>query len=144
MSEIPVNVEPEGEGFETSCSCCDRPIHWGHGWLMSEGRSLAAFWFQWPEGHQGRFSLAVARFTHDEQLIPGVISISAEIRDGALRYGIDDINQGLWPDFFDSFGGLAGRDGGLRDKQLLFALVDAITENDRRLSSRILAVGLHS
>jgi hypothetical protein len=143
MSDIPVSVEPEGEEYATRCSCCGRPIHWGHGWLMSEGRSLAAFWYQWAEGHQGKFSLAIARFDDRECLIPGVVCMSAEIRDDALHYGVYESNEAPWPSF-GKFGAIAEREHALRDKAWLFSLVDAITANDRRLSTRILASGLHS
>lgn len=143
MSDIPVNVEPEGE-FETPCSCCGRPIFWGHGWLMSDGKSLAAFWYRWSEGHLGRLDLAIARFDENEHLIPGVASISAEIRDEALHYGVNEPEQLSWPDFFESFGGLVARNDALRYRAWLFTLVDAIAANDQRLSSRILASGLRS
>jgi len=143
MSELPVSVEPEGEEYATACSCCGRPIYWGHGWLMSEGKSLAAFWYQWSEGHVGRFCLGVARFDGQDRLIPGVVCISAEIRDEALHYGVYEREQAPWPDF-GAFGAVAEREHALHDKESLFALVDAITANDPRLSSRILASGLHS
>ena len=143
MSEMPVSVEPEGDECETRCSCCGRPVYWGHGWLMSDGRSLAAFWYQWSEGHQGRFCLAVARFNDEERLIPGVVCMSAEIRDEALRYGVSEPEQAPWPDF-GAFGAVATREHALHDREWVFALVDAITTNDRRLSSRILASRLHS
>ena len=110
---------------------------------MSEGRSLAAFWYQWSEGHQGRFRLAVARFNEEDVLIPGVVCMAAVIKEDALHYGVCEANEAPWPDF-GAFGPVAEREHALDDKDWLFTLVDAITENDPRLSSRILANGLHS
>jgi hypothetical protein len=138
MQEIPVSIEPEGEEFFTSCVCCGRPIYWGHGWLMSEGHSLAAFWYQWSEGHQGRFSLAIARFDDEDCLVPGVVCVSARIEDRALKYGVLEPDAAPWPNF-GAFGGIAERAVALSDSQRVFSLVDAITENDRRLSTRIRA-----
>ena len=143
MSEIPVSVEPEGEEFSTACSCCGRPIHWGHGWLTSSGRSLAAFWYQWSEGHLGRFALAVARFDEEDCLIPGVVCVLAKVEEQALQYSILEPETAPWSGF-EAFGHISRREQGLLDRQRVFALVDAITENDRRLSSRILASGLQS
>ena len=141
MAEIPIFIEPEGEEFSTRCSCCNRPIHWGHGWLMSQGQSLAAFWYQWAEGHQGRFSLAIARFDEEDHLIPGVVCVSARIDAQALIYTVLEPEDAPWPDF-GAFGAIAGREPALEDGQRIFSLVDAIAANDSRLSTRILTTGL--
>lgn len=140
MPDIPCAVEPEGE-YEFFCACCNRPVYDGHGWLMSGKRSLAAFWYQWPEGHEGKFVLAIARFDDAEHLIPGVAFVSAEIKDEALRYSVCEPEQSPWADF-GPFGAVATRESALQDRDWLFSLVDAITANDPRLSSRILASGL--
>ena len=141
MQELPVSIEPEGEEFSTLCSCCSRPIYWGHGWLMSEGQSLAAFWYQWSEGHQGRFNLAVARFDDEDCLVPGVVCVSARIEAQALIYAVLEPEAAPWSNF-GAFGAVADRESALEDGKRVFALVDAISANDRRLSARILTAGL--
>jgi hypothetical protein len=142
MQKIPVSVEPEGEEYSTQCSCCGRPVHWGHGWLMSESRPLAAFWYQWPEGHEGRFNLAIARFSDEEFLVPGVVCVAARVEGDALVYSILERDECSWSDF-GKFGEIATREQGLLDRQNVFRLVDAIAANERRISSRILGSGLH-
>lgn len=143
MRDFPISIEAEGEEFSTLCSCCSRPIYWGHGWLMSEGQSLATYWYQWSEGHQGRFSLAIARFDNDDLLIPGVVCVSAKIEAHALVYTVLEPEVAPWPNF-GAFGVIADRKSALEDGQRVFALVDAIAANDSRLSTRILATGLQA
>ena len=143
--EIPVAAEPEGEEFDTSCGCCGRPIYHGHGWLTSEGRSLAAYWYQWSEGHEGRFFLAIARFDDEDCLIPGVATFSGSIAEGETRYSTVDPPDAPWdPLLTKSFGPMLTRDLALAHRGEFFAFVDAITANDQRLSSRILRCGLQA
>lgn len=141
--EIAVSATREGGEFQTLCGCCQRPIHWGHGWLESEAGALAAYWYQWPEGHDGRHFLAVARFDEHEQLVPGVVCIAASIGDGELRYAICDAEDAPWKDF-GSFGSLVNRGDALDDQARIFALVDAIEANESAISSRILSCGLRA
>ena len=141
MKDLPISIEPEGEESSNLCSCCSRPIYWGHGWLISEGQSLAAFWYQWSEGHQGRFSLAIARFDDEEFLVPGVVCVSARIEAQALIYAVLEPEAAPWSNF-GAFGAVADRESALEDGKRVFALVDAISANDRRLSARILTAGL--
>jgi hypothetical protein len=143
MVDIPVSATAEGTEFETRCSCCGRPIYWGQGWLESGKSTLAAYWYQWSEGHQGRFVLAVARFNENDVLIPGVASAEACMEAGAIRYSILEPSETPWPDL-SRFGPLLGREAVLQDKTETFELIDAITANDRRLSSRILGSGLQA
>lgn len=105
---------------------------------MCERRSLAAFWYQWSEGHQGRFNLAIARFTDEEILVPGVVCIRAQIEDQALKFDVLEPSAVPWSSF-GAFGAVAERAIALKDRQRIFSLVDAITANDCRLSTRILA-----
>jgi len=110
---------------------------------MSEGQSLAAFWYQWSEGHQGRFSLAIARFDDEDFFVPGVVCVSARIEAQALVYTVLEPEAAPWPNF-GTFGAIADRESALEDRQRVFALVDAIAANDSRLSTRILAAGLQA
>lgn len=137
MSTIAVRATPEGAEFETHCSCCGRPIYWGQGWLESPPATLATYWYQWSEGHQGRFMLALARFDSEEVLIPGVVSVSACIEADAIQYSILEPSGAHWPDL-SRFGSLLGRDAALQHKAEIFVLIDAITANDQRISTRIL------
>jgi hypothetical protein len=143
MSDIHISATPEGEEFETRCDCCGRPIYWGHGWLDSSNASLAAYWYQWSEGHQGRFVLAIARFDSDENLIPGVASVSGHIETDAIHYSILEPSETSWMNL-SRFGPLLSREAALPDKAHLFELVDAISANDQRLSARILASGIQA
>lgn len=143
MLEIAVTATREGEEFQTLCECCRRPVHWGYGWLESEAGALAAYWYQWPEGHEGRHFLGIARFDEQEQLVPGVVCISALIDDRQMKYVICNPGDAPWTDF-GSFGPIASRDDALRDHARIFALVDAIEANESAISSRILASGLRA
>lgn len=143
MDDLPVAVEPEGDEYVTSCSCCGRPVQWGHGWLVSEERSLAAFWYRWSEGHQGRFDLAVARFDERDVLVPGVVCLQAQIEGQSLIYGVLEPSAAPWSNF-GAFGPIEERSAALQDGARVFSLVDAITANDGRLSVRILSSGLHA
>jgi hypothetical protein len=143
MEDLPVTVEPEGEEFATACACCRRPIYWGHGWLMSANLSLAAFWYHWSEGHQGRFSLARARFDDQEVLVPGVVCVQAQIEDQALKYSVLEPSAVPWSTF-GAFGAVAERAVGMEDREKVFSLVDAIAANEGRLSTRILASSLQA
>ena len=138
MSDISVSASPEGEEFETLCNCCGRPIYWGHGWLDSEMGALAAYWYQWSEGHQGRFALAVARFDEKEHLIPGVVSVSAWIENEALNFSIIEPSETSWMNL-ERFGPLLSRAKGLDSKNEVFEIVDAIVANEQRISNRILS-----
>ena len=143
MDEIAVTATPQAEEFQTLCACCQRPIHWGHGWLESRAAALAAYWYQWPEGHQGQHFLAIARFDDQEQLVPGVVCVHASMAHGALRYRICDASDAPWKDL-GTFGAIIDRDAALADGDRIFALVDAIEANDKAISSRVLACGLSS
>jgi hypothetical protein len=141
MINIPVTTSPEGEEFETHCTCCGRPIFWGHGWLDSEKGALAAYWYQWSEGHQGRFALAVARFDDNEHLIPGVVSVTGRIENEAINYSIVEPYEAYWTNL-ERFGPMLNREVALTCKTQIFEIVDAIVANDQRISSRILSCGL--
>ena len=143
MAQIPISAVPEGEEFATNCICCGRPIYWGMGWLESESKTLAAYWYHWSEGHQGLFRLAVARFDDEENLVAGVAQISGQVDPKEIRYSIVDADDCPWGDF-GSFGPVISRARALEHKGWIFNLVDAIAANERRLSSRILACGLHT
>lgn len=144
MNTVQVTAMPEGDEFETQCGCCGRPIYWGHGWLESTGKALASYWYQWSEGHLGKFYLAVARFEANENLIPGVSSVVGQITDEAIQYSIVNSLQANWGDMVKSFGPLLNREDSLINKTSIFELTDAIAANDPRISSRILASGLQA
>jgi hypothetical protein len=140
---INVKADPDGEEYETQCACCGRPIYWGYGWLSSGETSLAAYWYQWSEGHQGRFCLAVARFDEDDCLIPGVACVSGRLQSGSIHYSILNPEDSPW-ESFGSFGPPADRATALEEKGEIFSLIDLITANENRISSRIIASGLQS
>ena len=91
---------------------------------------LAAYWYQWAEGHEGCFGLE-----------PGIVSISALIDQDNISYSVKDADDDAWPQFLDFFndnGGLLDRQAALQDASRVFSLVDAIAANDARLVARIL------
>ena len=69
--------------------------------------------------------------------------MAAKIEEQALQYSTLEPEAAPWSGF-EAFGHIASREQGLLDRKNVFALVDAITENDRRLSSRILASSLQN
>jgi len=133
-------AEPEGDEIQTSCSCCGRSIFWDHGWLTSEGKSLAAYWYNWSTGHSGRFVLKLALFDEQDVLVPGVVSIAARIEQQAIHYSIVEPKEAIWSGLdLSRFGPAMRRAESLSHKKHLFAVVDAIAAREGRLSSRILS-----
>ena len=137
-------AEPEGDEIETSCTCCGRSIFWGHGWLTSEDKSLAAYWYSWSTGHAGRFVLKLALFDEQDVLVPGVVSIAAHIDQQAIHYSVVEPEEAIWSGLdFTGFGPALSRAEALGHQKHLFAVVDAISARERRLSSRILSEAQH-
>ena len=141
MNNIGFRVEEVDDEYSTQCACCGRAIHWGHGCLLSGEQMLAAYWYQWADGHEGRFGLALARSNADDTMEPGIVSISALIDQDNISHLMKDADDDAWPQFLDFFnenGGLLDRQTVLQDASRVFSLVDAIAANDARLVARIL------
>ena len=85
--------------------------------------------------------MAIARFDEQEQLVPGVVCVSASINDGEIQYSICDAADAPWKNL-GSFGSIIDRDDALEDQGRIFALVDAIEANESAIASRIVACGL--
>jgi hypothetical protein len=143
MDRVVFVATPDGDEYETKCTCCGRPIYWGYGWLESGRAPLAAYWYQWSEGHEGRFCLAIARFDEEEHLVPGVVCVRAWVHSNSIHYSVLEPPDAPWSDF-GKFGAAAGREEALTDKSRVFELVDAIAANEKRISSRIDSSGLHA
>ena len=142
MTEISVWTEPQGEESESICACCDRLLHEGEGVLISESGDLADYAYRWADGHESRFSLAVSAC--DEHGEPcGLAVVSCRSDGESLIYSIVEPADSPWPDN-DVFGPVLSRHQILVEKLVpsLFNLVDAITTNDDRISSRILSASL--
>jgi len=140
-----VRVIPDGEEHESACSCCGRPIYSGYGELHTDTAALADYWYRWAEGHEGRFTLAVA--IRDESGEPvedgGVFVISGRVDPESIVYSVLEPDDSPFGDF-GAYGRVIDRETALANAGAtnLFNLVDAISENERRLSSRILSCGL--
>jgi hypothetical protein len=139
MSSIRVRIEQRGEETQEACSCCGRPVYLGHGVLASERNDLANYWYRWSEGHDKRFVLAIRPC--NERGTPGsrVAVVSGRVESENLVYSLVDPQDSPWSDS-NEFGSVLSRASVLEGPLAaeVFALVDAITENERRLSSRIL------
>jgi hypothetical protein len=133
-------AEPEGEEIESSCSCCGRSIFWGHGWLTSEDKSIAAYWYNWPTGHPGHFVLKLALFDEKDSLVPGVASVAAHIDEQDIHYSVLEPEEAIWSGLdLTRFGPALSRAQALAHQEHLFAVVDAIAARETRLASRILS-----
>lgn len=144
MPVIKVRAVPHGEELVGHCPCCSRPVHKNSGVLETQGdpgELLAGYWYWWPEGHKGLFTLAVSPWSEADNSPLGVIIFScrAEPEEG-IHYSIKDPDDEDRADFrevapvltrAEALEGKAGTN--------LFNLADAIIENDPRLSSRILS-----
>jgi hypothetical protein len=123
------------------CDCCGRPIYLGCGELTSGGRALADYWYQWAEGHEARFYLAVSPRDSSGNCVEdaGVSVLSARIDAADLVYSVIEPEQSPWSDF-GAFGKVLPRDEVLNssDSNSLFLFVDAIAANEPRLAARIL------
>ena len=145
FSKISVTAVPSGDETADHCPCCQRPIYEGAGELQSEAGTIAVLWYRWPEGHQGRFTLAVGRISVHGDPIPGVLVVVASVDAEQITYTALDPEDSPWSGF-GSFGDPLTRSEALSEenRSTLFALVDAIAANERRISGRILSAGLKS
>ena len=143
MPDICVTAVPLGEETSESCRCCGRPIYAGAGDLTSEEGPLAAYWYRWSEGHQGRFILAVGRIGENGEPVPGVLVVKGGLADGNISYSVLGPDDSPW-ECFSAFGPPLTRDAAFSaaDRTWWFRLVDAIAANERRISNRILQIGL--
>ena len=143
--KISIQAIPGGEEQESECSCCGRPIYSGYGELQTDTVALADYWYRWPEGHAGRFTLAVA--IRDELGEPveqgGVVVLSARVDSDNIVYSVLRPEDSPWDDF-GAYGRVIDRETALAraGSTNLFSIVDAISANERRLSSRILDGGV--
>lgn len=129
---------PEGIETETICGCCSTRVCSGLGWLESDHTEIAAYWYEWPEGHAGRFYLAIARF-EEGILVPGVAAIAGAVGTELVSFTALDPKESPWPDFGD-FGLPLSRNQVLADSRRVFDLADAISAKDHRIASRILTI----
>jgi hypothetical protein len=145
LSEVDVAAVPSGDETTDRCPCCQRPIYEGVGELQSDVGSIAMYWYRWPEGHAGRFTLAVGRISVHGDPISGVLIVVASVDADQITYTVLDPEDSPWSGF-GSFGGPLTRAEALSEdnRSTLFALVDAIAANERRISSRILSSVLTS
>jgi hypothetical protein len=136
---------PGGEEHIGACTCCGRPTYSGAGELTSSTGELADYWYRWSEGHQGRFTLAIAfRNEFGEEIENGgVVVVSGRVDPHNIVYAVLSAEESPWPDF-GAFGKVTERIEALAraESTRLFEFVDAISAGEHRLSSRILSSGL--
>jgi hypothetical protein len=139
MPSINVTVEQDGQETQERCSCCGRSIFLGRGVLASAESDLADYWYRWPEGHGKQFMLAVSPCNDRGEPVGGIAVVSGRLENENLIYSVVEPEDSPWPDS-NVFGPVLSRksviEGAAGSK--VFALVDAITANEPRISSRIL------
>jgi hypothetical protein len=139
MPSISVRIEQDGQEKQEHCSCCGRSIFLGRGVLASAENDLADYWYRWPEGHGKQFTLAISPCNVRDEPTGGVAVISGRLENENLVYSVVEPENSPWPDS-NIFGQILSRKAVLEGPlgSEVFALVDAITANEPRLSSRIL------
>jgi hypothetical protein len=135
MPTIDVSAQCEGDETVAACRCCGRPLYEGRGILKAKDGDLANYWYEWSEGHIGRFVLAISPCNEDSSLRGGVAVVSGRIDSGNIIYTVLDAVDSPWART-KSFR-ILDREEALSISDL-FNLVDAIAANERRISSRIL------
>ena len=141
MADIFVTADSEGAETTTLCTCCGRAMYAGYGVLRSGQDDLADYWYQWSDGHEQRFCLAVSACDSNSCPVGGIAVVSACREGDGLVYTVLEPDQSPWPDS-PTFGPILTREQTLSGQITpnLFALVDAIVANESRLSSRVLAI----
>jgi hypothetical protein len=140
MTTVQFIVQPSREETTSYCTCCGRPIYEGNGVLTAPNADsdLADYWYQWSEGHGKRFVLAVSLCDQDENPRSGVVVLSANVDALNIAYTVLEPSESPWAgtDMFPILTRAAVLSGAHTSE--LFSVVDAISVNDKRLSSRIL------
>jgi hypothetical protein len=110
----------------------------GSGFISSESRDLASYDYQWVDGHEARFSLAVAPFDESESLI-GLTAVSCRKTSDELIFSVLDAADSPWAET-EVLRPFLGREEILERGAVpgYFALVDAIVANEPRLAARII------
>jgi hypothetical protein len=141
METLEVKAMPEGDETTEACPCCGRPIYEGRGVLTSADHDLADYWYRWSEGHEGRFDLAVSPCDDAGAPRGGVAVLSARLEAGNIIYLVVEPEDSPWKG--TATAPVLRRAQALDSNLMpdLFALVDAIAANDRRLSKRISECG---
>lgn len=130
----------EGEERAYECTCCGKLNHWGNGELHSQSDVLADYWYEWPDGHEGQFSLAVC--LRDDSGQPargaGVVVLRGSVTATDLRFTAVDVEASPWKDF-GPFGAVIPRDAFLSSpfRTRIFDIVDAVVARDDRLVGRL-------
>lgn len=129
-------VIEEDEFDPIECSCCGEKIQRLCGRIENEfGEADADYWLRIPEGHKGKYTIAVSLSNGGEVR---VASIYGELREDRLIYWIQGRDDAPWLDFGD-YGNVMERDEVLNDlyKSLFFDVVDTVAFQDSRLLSHI-------
>jgi hypothetical protein len=104
------------------------PTYSGAGTLTTSSLAVADYWYRWSEGHQGRFTLAIA-FRNDfgeEVEDGGVVVVSGRVDPHDIVYVVLTPEESPWSDF-GAFGKVTERDEALARAETtrLFEFVDA-------------------
>lgn len=122
------------------CTCCGSPIHRGNGEIHSSTRVLADYWYEWPDGHEGQFSLAVCLRDDAGEWVEGagVVVLRGSFGVEDLQFAVVEGAQSPWQDF-GVFGPVLSRSAFLvsASREKTFGVVDAIVARDMRLVERI-------
>jgi hypothetical protein len=130
----------EGEERVYECTCCGSPIHRGNGEIHSSHAVLADYWYEWPDGHEGQFSLAVCLRDEAGEWVEGagVVVLRGSFGDENLQFAVVDGALSPWKDF-GVFGPVLTRSVFLASpsRDEAFQIVDAVVARDIRLVERI-------
>ena len=86
---------PHDAESTSDCRCCGRPMYSGSGVIERLAVSVGAYWYQWSDGHEGRFVLAVAwgmEGPHGER----VVVLQGRASPDGRRYGILEPAESPW------------------------------------------------
>ena len=140
MKTFSVKALPDGEERRSSCPCCGRPIFAGCGHLEIEGKSRFNYWYRWSEGHEDRFTVAIGFGPLTDGDRGRVVALAGVATQEGIQYSVMEPDASPWGADFGEFGMVLSRREALREaaSMQLFAIVDAVAANEKRLSQRLL------
>lgn len=129
-----------GDERVAECSCCNRPVYKGLGELQSSEALLAEYAYRWPEGHEGKFTLAIRIYDKEGNPAKGVAVLRGWKENGGVAFSVLDPEDSPWQDF-GTAGPVLRREQVLLPsfKTRLFEFADEIVRDDDRLSRRLAA-----
>jgi hypothetical protein len=127
-------VRPDERERTDPCRCCGRPTRSACGAIIADGREIASYWYRWPEGHEGRFAIAVAWDDGE----PFVATATAQASRLGIRYGLHEVPECPFGDMSD-YGRHVGRSElmSLPAARTFWKFVDVIASHEPNLHPRV-------